>query len=713
MKNTSAWKDTVAQDSIVENAFMPDTLDAKHMAEIIVTATRTEKAIDDVGRSVSVISSGDIKKSGANSVAELLSLTEGIYISGTQQNFGSNQSIFIRGANSNQSVIMIDGIPITDPSTPTNALDLSELSLMDVDRMEIVRGSHSTMYGSSAIGGVVNIITSKKQKQGLNVNASGTAGAFGKGTSLISENIAMNYTCKGGFYTNLNFNNSNVNGMDATVDTFTVEGMPRDMDGMNRFDYGGKIGYRFNRLDLSFTTRNTEKSSDIDDREFDDDDNYKLDFERKSIFYSATCRMDSGFFVSLNGGNSSMTRTAVNDSSLIDNTDYDHSYYKGVYTGATSTGELQLHIKRKGWSLVLGGGVNDQLMNQDIYSYYYGGEWKSSLDTLNLVSHTNSFFLLTELNGSLISEKAKAFSLSLGARNNHNNTFGSSVTYQVNPMIKVSETSSVYANFSSGYNAPSLYQLHSPDKEFMSTLTRGNVNLRPETSVTQEFGVYQKINDKTGVRIGYYQTVVKDIIEYVYIWNKNTPVNMLTFYDYMGDTYLNLGTLRTEGIELEAHGAIGKKLLVSGNFSYLRGKQLSSYEGIDTVKTAGNHVQLYSNGNFVSVKDVHSIGLTRRPVTAVISLGYSPGSKVFFKSIMKYVSSRNDIIYDYKLGPYGALGKIPVQAYTLVDLISGVKFNENFSGLIRIENVFNVSYSEIRGFSSRGRGYYFTINYTL
>jgi len=718
MRNRSAWKSPVKPDtsSVIrhQTSDIEDTSSAKHLSEVIVTASRTEKKLDEVGRSVSVITSEDIKNSGANSLAELLNLAEGIYITGAQQNFGTNQSIFIRGANSNQSVVMLDGISISDPSTPAGAVDFSELSLSDIDRVEIVRGSHSTLYGSSAIGGVINIITNKKMKQGLNVSATGTAGAFGEETSFISENISLNYTCKGGFYTTLNFNNANINGIDATVDTTTIPGMPRDKDGMNRFDYGGKAGFQNKRWDLSVASRNTETNSNIDDREFDDDDNYTLGFTRKSFSYSASCKVDSGFSISINGGNSFMTRTGLNDSSLIDNMGtYDQSYYKGTYTGAAFTNEIQLQFKQKNFSVVLGGGSNDQTMNQEIYSYYYGWEDSLSLDTLDLASRTNSFFLLADLNGSIISEKAKAFSLSLGARSNNNNTFGSSITYNISPMVKVSSTSSIYANFSSGYNAPSLYQLHSPDKDPSSTISRGNVNLRPEISETNEFGVYQKINDNTGIRIGYYKTLVSDVIEYVYLWDKNVSINSLSYLDFRGDTYMNLGRLTTEGIELEAHGAIGKKFFLSGNFTYMRGRQTASYEAIDTVKSEGNHVQVYANGGFVDAADIHTSDLTRRPVTANISLTYSPCSKVFFKSILKYVSKKNDVYYDYLLGPYGALGKTPVQAYTLVDLISGVKFNNNISGLVRVENIFNVSYSEIRGYSSRGRGFYFSINYSF
>lgn len=690
-----------------------DTSSAKHLAEVVVTGSRTEKRLEDVGRSVTVISSNDIKGSGANSVAEVLSMAEGIYITGTGQNFGANQSLFMRGANSNQSVILIDGIAVSDPTTPANALDLSELSLSEVDRIEIVRGSHSTLYGSSAIGGVVNIVTSGKQKQGLNINATGTAGSFGEGTSLVSERIGMNYTCKGGFYSSVDLSSMNMNGLDATIDTTTVAGMPRDKDGMNRFDYGGKLGYKSNKVDIFISRKTIEKSSDIDDREFDDDDNYTLDFTRNLLSYGVSYRVDSGFVVSLSGGKSSMRRVSHNDSSLTDNLgNYDQSYYRGEYTGTSLANELQMQFSRKGYSVVLGGGMNDQTMSQNIYGYSYGFTWTSDLDTLDLSSRTNSFFLLADLNGSLVSEKAKAFSLSLGARSNKNNTFGSSLTWQVNPMVKVSSTSSVYANFSTGYNAPSLYQLHSPDKEFTSSISRGNVNLRPETSLTQEFGVYQKLSSHTGVRIGFYNTEVNDVVEYVYLWDKNTPVSSLTYLDYRGDTYLNLGKLTTQGVELEAHGAISSKVTLAGNFSFMRGQMDFDPADIDTVKTEGNYVQLYNTGKFLT-DTLRAKGLTRRPVMGSVSLTYAPTEKVFFKAVVRSVSKRNDVYYDSALGPYGALGKTPVEAYTLFDLVSGAKFNNGLSALVRIENIMNTEYSEIRGFSSRGRGIFFTLNYTF
>jgi vitamin B12 transporter len=712
--DTTSNKGRVAKEE-VRSESEADTSSAKHLNEVIVTASRTEKKLDDIGRSVSYISKEEIKNSGANSVAEVLSQYEGIYIVGTQQTFGANQGLFIRGANSNQSVVMIDGVPISDPSTPNAAIDLSELSLSDIDHIEVVRGSHSTLYGSSAIGGVVNIITSGKQKEGLNINASGTGGSFGKETSLVTEKVGLNYTCKQGFYADMNLLNMNVNGIAGAIDTSTTKHPMFNKKSMNRFDYGGKIGYQDDKWNVHLGMNMINTHSDIDKGSFQPDNAYTLDFNRKLISYGATYKIDSSFSVSFNGGYSSMTRTAIDDSSIIDLLgNYNHSYYKGIYTGQTYTDEIQFQFRKKYYSIIFGGGNSDQFMNQQTYSYSQGYIYSSNLDSLHLVSRTNSAFGLFDLNGAEFSEKLKAFSISFGGRLNQTNTFGPSATYQINPMVKVSSTTSVYANLSTGYNAPSLYQLHAPDMNGapVSNITLGNVNLRPEESKTMEFGVYQKLSENSWIRLGYFKTVVNNIIEYVYLWDKNTAIDSLNFNSYHGSTYLNLGTLTSEGIEMNIHSQLSKKLLLAANFSYVNGKEDFTSANIDTVKTQGNHVQLYSNGKFLT-NNVTATGLTRRPVMANVSLTYYPVKKVFCKAVLRYVSARNDVYYDYSLGPYGALGTTSVAAYTLVDFIGGVKFDANTSALVRVENIFNTSYSEIQGYASRGRGIYFTVNYTF
>ena len=720
MKNRSVWKSPPNDVSTPVSSFQPSPSvtssepdPAMQLSEVLVTASRSEKKLEDIARSVSVISADDIKKSGANSLAEVLSQVEGIYISASQQNFGSNQSLFVRGANSNQSMVMMDGIKISDPSTPTGSIDFSEISLSDIERIEIVRGSHSTLYGSSAIGAVINIITNKKMKQGLNLDVQGTAGVFGEGTSLVYDNFILNYTFQKGQYLNLNMANTAVSGLNATIDTSSSSEIPIDKDDCSRLDVGVKAGVKNNKWDMFVSHKVAETNADIDDAEFNDDDNYILNFERKFYSYSITHKIDSAFSVSLNGSVSEMVRNRINDSSIVDASgNYDGSYFESTYRGASSTNELQIQFSKKNYSMIFGGGGYNETMNQKFYSYSYLGPHSGDLDTLHLSSRTNSFFLLADVKGSMFSEKLKPLSFSFGGRSNNNNTFNNSSTFHFSPHLKLKQNASLYANFSSGYNAPSLFQLHAPDEDFNSNISLGNINLRPETSVTSEFGIYQKLDNSSSVRIGYFKTIVNDVIEYVDLYDGTVPIALLTGVDFKGATYLNLETLTSEGMELSVQGSLSEKIYLSGNFSCLRGKQHFSYEDIDTAKTKNHHIQLVSNGKFLT-SDVHTTGLTRRPSSANVSIIYKPVEKLFLKSMIRYTSERNDVQFDYSNWGPVKVSPSSSASFALVDIIAGLKLNANFSGLLRIENVFNTSYTEIRGYTSRGRGVFVSVNYTM
>src|SRR3990172_3572537 len=113
MKKEKIYQLTCATMFLAFNVSAQDSLKSKQLNEVVVSATRSEKNSIDAGRSITVITSEDIKKSGANSIAELLTQQEGMYVVGAGQNPGMTSRIFTRGANSNQTVILIDGIRIT------------------------------------------------------------------------------------------------------------------------------------------------------------------------------------------------------------------------------------------------------------------------------------------------------------------------------------------------------------------------------------------------------------------------------------------------------------------------------------------------------------------------------------------------------------------------------------------------------------------------
>jgi vitamin B12 transporter len=717
----------------VQHLSAQDSLKQKDLSEVVVTATRSEKNQNDIGRSITVITADDIKKSGANSLAEVLSKQGGMYLVGAGQNPGMTTSIFTRGSNSNQTVILIDGVRITDPSAINNAIDMAELSTLNIDRIEIVRGSHSTMYGSSAIGGVINIITKKNNKSGLSADASVTAGTFGEKTSDLSENVYLNYALKNGVYVGAEVLNRNVKGLNATVDTVTNPAVHKHnnmQDGFNKIDWVAKAGYRKEKTDIYFSFKQSKQLTDIDKSAYRDDDNYTLDFKRNLMNYGASYKINENIKLSYIGGYSLMKRVAIDDSSTIDAAGtFDKTYNKGIYEGKLSTNELQANYNRKGINLVIGGGLYSEQMKINT-SYLYYNAWgfppayaeiKNSLDSVNPKATIANVFLHTDIGGELISENFKWLNIAGGFRYSNHSVVGSNVVYEINPSVKIKDAGLLFASYATGFNAPSLYQLYEPSKyvtwdmAYTTGLTRGNKKLSPETSKTFEIGYKQTIN-KTTLSFAYFNTVIENAIEYVYLWDKNIGIDTLGQNwgrdDYRGDTYLNLGTITTQGIEISVQSQLSDKFLVAANVSLVSGKLSYKPSDIDTSQTGGNHVQVYSNGAFVN-KNIETLGLVRRPNTGNISITYLPIKKIALRADIRYVGSRADIYYESALGPYGALATVGVEQYTLFDVSLNAKIYKGLSAMLKVENVLDKKYYEINGFTTRGRGLYFTLRYAL
>ncbi|MBL28664.1 MAG: hypothetical protein CMM50_14045 [Rhodospirillaceae bacterium] len=140
-----------AQQSGAERVRLPD---------IVVTATRTPTPADEVASSVSVITADEIRAKQQPLAVDLLGEVPGLTIvpSGPA---GGQASVFIRGTNSNHTLALLDGIEINDPSNPAGALDFAHMATEGLDRIEVLRGPQGTLYGSDAIGGVVNFITAR------------------------------------------------------------------------------------------------------------------------------------------------------------------------------------------------------------------------------------------------------------------------------------------------------------------------------------------------------------------------------------------------------------------------------------------------------------------------------------------------------------------------------------------------------------------------
>lgn len=684
-----------------------DSLRTTILNEVVTTASRYEQHIIETPRSVTVIGNRAIEKSLYSSVGELLSNQSGIYVVGANQTPGSTQSLFMRGANSNQVAVMIDGTRITDPSSPNASVDLNELSLTNVERIEIIRGSHSTLYGGGAVGGVINIITKRGGEPGFHGNANVQAGVFGKSASALSENLRLNYAFNNGLYFTASVFNQNVNGLNASADTLTNRQLALDKDDFSKTDSYLKAGFKNRNLDAFLSYKRIDQSADIDDGVYNDDDNAYLDFDRHLIDYYLGFRLTKNWRVTVLGSWSESERLSNNDSSVVDlDGAYDHTYVQGKYVGKIQTNELQVNYQAQNFKAVLGAGQYREDMNFDAYYFNKSTfgifESRVNYDTLDTSAKIGYAFGEATFN-------VNNFNLSIGSRLSNHSLFGNHWTFEANPSFYF-KSMLLYGSVSTGFNPASLYQLYDPSKSFNGYTTRGNRNLKPERALSLEIGIKKEFSSGSYITLAAYRTETKNAIEYVYLWNKETPVDELSFKDNMGDVYLNMANQIVNGVEVDGYAVLGKFDL-RGSITWLDGSIAMKPTDMDVRQTGGNHVQLFNYGAFVK-NEVKVDKLVRRPsLTTYAALSFRPFKKLSLSAAHRYAGARFDSGYDESLGPYGALNQFSVGSYHLVDLGVNWEIHKSLTLGVKIENILDEQYQEIIGFQTRGRSAYLKLGF--
>ena len=225
--------------------------------DVAITATRTETLRSQIGSSMSVITEEQIRTSGQTTLLGVLRNAGVPGIDFAQNGSpGSVTSGFIRGANSSQTKVMMDGIPLNDPSSPTRNFDFGSFSLDNVERVEIIRGPQSTLFGSDAIGGVVNIITKrgKGPAQFRSTSMGGTFGTWQQALSVSGGTDKYYYSLSGSYLQSDGF---------SAADKRNGN---REHDGFKNGNLGFRGGYIFNEyVDFDVVYRYQKARIDIDD----------------------------------------------------------------------------------------------------------------------------------------------------------------------------------------------------------------------------------------------------------------------------------------------------------------------------------------------------------------------------------------------------------------------------------------------------------------
>src|SRR5215216_6445043 len=167
----------------------PQEDSSKTLDNVVVTATKYPTKLSNTGKAISVITREQIEKSTGKDLAQVLNEQTGITVSGAFSNPGKDKSIFLRGATSYYTLILLDGIPLNDPSGTGGTFDIRLIPLEQIERIEILKGSQSTLYGSNAIAGVINIISKKPTSPDLAGNGLLSYGSYNtfKGNANVSR----------------------------------------------------------------------------------------------------------------------------------------------------------------------------------------------------------------------------------------------------------------------------------------------------------------------------------------------------------------------------------------------------------------------------------------------------------------------------------------------------------------------------------------------
>lgn len=477
----------------------PSTTSA--LTPLVVSATRIPTPEDEVGSSITLITAEDIARKQERTLPDLLRDVPGLNVVQTGSP-GGVTSVFTRGTNANHTKVFVDGIDVSDPSTPNDAFDYSQLLASDIERVEVLRGPQSGLYGSDAIGGVINVIT-KKGEGPVKLHASlegGSFGTFNQTAGLRGSASRFDYT--------FDFQHFRSGDTPVTPRNLIPPGRSFHDDAYDNKSYSTKLGARItDNFDIGAVARyiDTMLRSTSDDflgpedepSHSDNHDIFTRGWAHSTLFSGA---LDQTFGVGY-------TR-----------------YHRRYFDPNPGSGPASLY---RGDRVKLDYQGNVILVHDQILTF--GAEHQvDGIDDSTLVrAHQQNDAGFAQLQSAF----GRLFN-TLSLRYDHNSRFGGKATFRVAPSLLIGETGTrLKGSVGTGFKAPSLDQLFTSYPQFNFF---ANPNLKPEKSLGWDLGFEQDLLDKQ-VKFGatYFDNHIKDLID----------------YNDTFTTQINIGKAQTHGVE--------------------------------------------------------------------------------------------------------------------------------------------------------------------
>jgi vitamin B12 transporter len=510
--------------------------DSASMDEVVVTATKTSIKQSQTGKVLTVINQAALERNAGKSITEILNYQAGVFVVGANNNAGSNQDYSIRGAVTSNTLILLDGVPVADPSYISSYFDLNNINPAQVERIEILKGAQSTLWGSDAVAGVINIITKKGGAKKFSPNALVSYGSYNTFKANAGINGSVNK-----FSYNLNYGHTNSEGFSSAYDSTGNRGFDDDKFIQNNFQ--ANLGYRIDpKFAVRYSMNYGKYNTGLDAGAFTDDKDYT---NKNSNFLNSLVLTYTGKNASLNFTNTNINtkRLLIDDSASVGGF---AKFQRGDYRGYSFASELYGNIKlAEKISLVAGVQRIANKTDQSYMTISSFGPFETALGDTAKTTNYAGYASLSLLN-------YHRFNVEAGVRYNNHSMYGNNATWSFNPSYNIDEDTRVFVNLSSAYKVPSLYQLY--DGEY------GNPGLQPEKSNNYEIGVQTLSNDKkNSLRLVAFKRDIKDVIVFY------------TDFSTYESEYLNRDEQHDYGFEIENSFSVGKIGQWVTNLAYVDG----------------------------------------------------------------------------------------------------------------------------------------------
>ncbi len=517
--------------------------------EVVVTATRIETPLEKIASSMTVITAEDIQRKGAETVLEALEGVPGIKIN-INGGVGQTATVFIRGARSGHTLVLIDGVEVNDPISTGRIFNFANLTTDNIERIEVLRGPQSPLYGSDAIGGVINIIT-RKGRGKPHVALAGEAGSFGTYRGYIDVSGATGMRDY-----SLSLSHFDTGGISAAdEDDGNLE-----KDGYTNTTWSGRIGIvPSDRLRLDLIFRYSSAKADLDNfgGAFGDDPDHVSGTKELVMRGQGTISLADGAWEQIVGV--SYTDNRRND------------------INPPARSEFDSGLVKLDWQ--------NNLYLSPIVTLTIGAETEEERGKTNTFdekkARTTGVYFLEQ------NDAGGRFITTVGARVDNHSDFGTQVTYRLTSAYLLHGTGTkLRATYGTGFKAPSLYQLFS---------IYGDPGLQPEESGSWDVGVDQDLMDgRASLGLTYFNNRFDNLID----------------FDFGTMLYQNTLGANTSGLEFTSRLLLTDAVTMNLNYTYTRSEDEATGEKLlrvpqDSIEFAADYNP--SKGNRLGI-DVLYVG---------------------------------------------------------------------------------------------------------